>query len=80
MKYYNNNSSAKAVAQPYLAYMWKLYGIPDSITSDHGSQFILEFWSHLCKWLGIKANLSTTCYPKTDGQTKRVNAIAEAYL
>jgi len=43
MKYYNNNPSAKAIAQAYLTYMRKLYSLLDSITSDRSSQFILEF-------------------------------------
>ena len=80
MKYYTNNSSTKAVAQTYLTYMQKLYCLPDSITLDRGSQFILGFWSYFCKQLGIKADLLTARYPKTNKQTKHVNAIAKAYL
>jgi hypothetical protein len=34
----------------------------------------------LCKALSIQQNLPTTFYPRTDGQTKRMNAWLEQYL
>ena len=58
----------------------KLHGLPESIVSDRGGQFISEFWKALCERLGIKSALSTSFHPETDGQTERFNAVMESYL
>ena len=47
------------------------HGLHNSIVSDRGSLFILQFWSLLCYFLGIKRRLSTAFHPQTDGQTER---------
>jgi transposase InsO family protein len=74
-----NDITAPATAKLFLQ-VWKLHGLPRTITSDRGSQFISTFWQCLIKRLGIKANLSTAFHPETDGQTERVNSIIEQYV
>jgi len=80
MSYSEKQSGAKAVADAFLTNVWKLHGLPDSIVSDRGSQFISNFWTYLCARLRVKYNLSTARHPQTDGQTERVNSVVEAYL
>ena len=53
--------------------VFRLHGLPMSITSDRGRQFVSTLWKSLCKRLGIKANLSTAFHPETDGQSERAN-------
>lgn len=53
--------------------VFRLHGLPDSIVSDRGSQFISKLWKALCERLRIKANLSTAYHPETDGQSERAN-------
>ena len=53
--------------------VFRLHGLPLSITSDRGRQFISTLWEALCKRLRIKANLSTAFHPETDGQSERAN-------
>ena len=72
--------NAEGLANLFLKHVWKHHGLPQSIVSDRGSQFISDFWSFLCKKLGIKAQLSTAWHPETDGQTKRINGVMEQYL
>jgi len=72
--------SAPTTAKLFLRHVWKHHGLPSSIVSDRGSQFISAFWDHLCQRLGIQANLSTAFHPESDGQTERVNSIIEQYL
>ena len=72
--------SAEGLADLFLKHVWKHYGLPQSIVSDCGSQFISDFWSFLCKKLGITAQLSTAWHPETDGQTERINGVMEQYL
>jgi hypothetical protein len=53
--------------------VFRLHGLPDSITSDRGSQFVSTMWKALCERLRIQANLSTAYHPETDGQSERAN-------
>lgn len=53
--------------------VFRLHGLPLSITSDRGRQFVSTLWKSLCKRLKIKANLSTAYHPETDGQSERAN-------
>ena len=56
------------------------HGLPFTIVSDRGTQFVSYFWLALCDILGIKAQLFTAFHPETDGQTERTNATIEMYL
>ena len=73
-------TDAKALARLYVEHVWKLHGLPDSIVSDRGGQFIADFWKALCERLRINSRLSTSFHPETDGQTERYNAVMEQYL
>jgi hypothetical protein len=41
------------VAECFVRYVFKLHRLPNSIISDCGSQFILDFWQALYKQLDI---------------------------
>jgi transposase InsO family protein len=60
--------------------MFRLHGLPLTITSDRGPQFASAFWHRLCARLGIEPRLSTAFHPQTDGQTERINSVMEQYL
>ena len=64
----------------YAQNIFCLHGLPETVVSDRGTQFIVKFWKGLCKILKIEALLSTPYHPETDGQTERMNAILEQYL
>ena len=72
--------NAEGLADLFLKHVWKHHGLPRSIVSDRGSQFISDFWKFLCKKLGVTAQLSTAWHPETDGQTERINSVMEQYL
>lgn len=72
--------NAEGVADQYLKHIWKLHGIPKTIVSDRGPQFVAAFWKRLTQRLKICNLLSTAYHPETDGQTERANAILEQYL
>jgi transposase InsO family protein len=71
---------AEEVARLYTRYIWKLHGLPTTVISDRGPQFVAQFWKHLTKRLKINTLLSTAYHPETDGQTERLNAVLEQYL
>ena len=60
--------------------MWKLYGLPKSIISNRGPQFVVGLMRELNRILGIESKLSMVFYSQTDGQTERINQELEQYL
>jgi hypothetical protein len=72
--------SAKKYAEVYLDQIVRLHGVPKTIISDRGPQFIARFWEQLQSALGTKLIRSSAYHPQTDGQTERVNQILEDML
>ena len=72
--------STEGLAQLFRDNIWKLHGLPDSIISDRGPQFVAGIMKELNRMLGIETKLSTVFYPQTDGQTERMNQELEQYL
>ena len=72
--------TSEQVARLFFDKVFKHHGIPDSIISDHGTQFTSKFSKALCSLIAINQGLSTSFHPQTDGQTERINAILEQYL
>jgi hypothetical protein len=67
-------------AEFYIACIQCLHGVPKTIVSDCGPQFVSKFWEELHKSLGTKLLYSSTYHPQTSEQTKRVNQILEDML
>jgi hypothetical protein len=67
-------------ANLYFCNVWKLHGLPHSIVSDRGSQFIAEFTRELYRLLSIELAASTAYHPQTDGQMERANQELEQYI
>jgi transposase InsO family protein len=72
--------STKKYAEVYLDQIVRLHGVPKTIISDRGPQFIARFWEQLQSALGTKLIRNSTYHPQTDGQTERVNQILEDML
>jgi hypothetical protein len=68
---------ADDVAWAFVREVYRLHGLPRSITSDRGTQFVSDLWGGVCKLLGIQRNLSTAFHPQTDGLTERANSDIE---
>src|SRR5258707_10125316 len=73
----NKTIDGPGVTQLYLNHLVPMFGLPKRIILDRDPQFASQFATHLCKALGIKQNLSTAFYPRTDRQTERMNAWLE---
>jgi hypothetical protein len=67
-------------AELYIARIISLHGIPNTIVSDRGPQFVSKFWEELHKSLGTKLLHSSAYHPQTSEQTERVNQILEDML
>jgi hypothetical protein len=67
-------------AQLYIARILSLHGVPKTIVSDRGPQFVAKFWEALHKSLDTKLLHSSAYHPQTSGQTERVNQRLEDML
>ena len=56
------------------------HGLPRSIVSDRGGQFVSLFWKVLCAYLDVMLQLSSGHHPEIDGQTEQENQELEHYL
>jgi transposase InsO family protein len=66
--------------QLYIARILSLHGVPKTIVSDRGPQFVAKFWEALHKSLGTKLLHSSAYHPQTSGQTERINQVLEDML
>ena len=76
----NTKYHAGKYAELYVSQVVRLHGVPRTIISDQGPQFIAHFWEHLHKAFGSKLIRSLAYHPQTSGQTERVNQILEDML
>jgi transposase InsO family protein len=58
----------------------RLHGIPKTIISDRGAQFVARFWEKFQQTLGTKLIRSSAYHLQTDGQTERINQVLEDML
>ena len=73
-------TSAEGLTRLFRDYIWKLHGLPESIISDRGVQFVAGMIKELNELLGIQTKLSMAYYPQTDRQMERINQELEQYL
>jgi hypothetical protein len=72
--------SVQQYAELYMDHIVRLHGIPKTIISDRGTQFVARFWEQLHECLGTKLVCSSSYHPQTDGQTETINQILEDML
>jgi hypothetical protein len=76
----HTTDKAQKYAKLYIDRIVCLHGLPRTIVSDQGAQFVARFWEQLQESLGTKLIRSSAYHPQTDGQTERVNQILEDML
>ena len=57
-----------------------LYGVPQQLHSDQGSNLNAEVNQKLCQLLGIERTRTTAYHPQGNGQVERFNRTVEAML
>jgi len=71
---------AEELTKLFQDHIWKLHGLPESIISDRGVQFVVGMMKELNNLLGIQTKLSTAYHPQMNGQMERINQELEQYL
>jgi hypothetical protein len=69
----HKTDAARDIARHYYERIFPVMGMPSSILSDRGPQFISAFFGELCKIAGVEQKLSSAGHPQTDGNTEIVN-------
>lgn len=72
--------SASDLAEIFFKHIFKNFGLPKSIVSDHDPRFTSMFWTSLFSFLGTSLNMSTAHHQQTDGQSERTIQTLEQYL
>jgi hypothetical protein len=62
--------SAERYVEIYVELIVRLHGVPKTILSERGTQFVARFWAQVHESLGTKLIHSSSYHPQTDGQTK----------
>lgn len=68
------------IAQSFLNNVFKLHGMPVTMTSDRDPVFMSTFWQELFTLQGIQLQRSIIYHPQTDVQTELLNRTLETYL
>jgi hypothetical protein len=66
----NTNYKVQKYAEIYIARVLCLHGVPKTIISDRGSQFVTHFWEQLHSFLMTQLIHSSAYHPQMDGQTE----------
>jgi hypothetical protein len=66
---------AKRYTEWYIEHILCLHGVPNTIISDQGAQFLARFWEQLHASLGTHLIHSLAYHLQTDGQTEHVNQV-----
>ena len=59
---------AAGIAQLFFDFVFKHFGLYNTLVSDHGPQFASAFTKELARLLNYDVQLSTAYHPQTDGQ------------
>lgn len=72
--------SVDELVDRFVERVYTLHGLPSTIVSDRGTQFVSTLWRTLSTRLGVALKPSSAFHPQTNGQTERINAELEQYL
>ena len=67
------DSKAETVAESFVNDWLSIFGAPEKLLTDQGSQFTSALFLSLCRILGIKKIFTTPYHPQTDGVVERNN-------
>ncbi|KAI1002162.1 hypothetical protein K3495_g6046 [Podosphaera aphanis] len=75
-----NSMNAEECVERFLQCHYRFHEFPQALTSERGSNWVGDFWRHLCKQVNIEQKLSTAFHPETDSSTEGMNQEVLAYL
>ena len=76
----DTNVDAERAAQGFIESVVRHHGVPSSIVSDRGPQFVAKFWDALWTSLGTLLERSTGYHAQTDGLSEREQKTMSVWL
>jgi hypothetical protein len=64
----------------FLAHVYKLHGLPQSIISDRDRIFLSRLWRELFTLADVQLCMSSAYHPQSDSQNERVNQCLQTFL
>jgi transposase InsO family protein len=74
------NQTAEEVTLTFLRHIVLLYGIPQFIVTDQGTQFMSDLFKRLCKLLKLHKLNTTAYHPESNGALERTHKTMVEYL
>lgn len=71
---------AETVAKIFVEEIVLKFGIPQTILTDQGSNFLSELFNNICKLLKIKKLKTTAYHPQSNGALERTHRVLVEYL
>ena len=72
--------SALTCARAFLYHWVSRYGVPSTLTSDRGTQFVSERWRKTAVLLGTVTNSTTSYHPQSNGMVERMHGTMKGAL
>ena len=63
--------TAESCVRAFISTWISRFGVPDTLTSDRGSQFTSSIWTAVCRELGITVSRTTSYHPQANGMIER---------
>ena len=72
--------TAESCIQAFTSTWVARFSVPDTLTSDRGSQFISSIWTGVCRELGITVSRTTSYNPQANGMIERFHRSLKVFL
>ena len=72
--------TGEQVVQLYYEHIYRWFGLPSKMISDHDPRFTSNFAKALCARLGVQQNILSAFHPQTDGLSENKNQWVELFL
>ncbi|MCO5582610.1 hypothetical protein L7F22_036508 [Adiantum nelumboides] len=63
------------LARLFVAQIFRLHGMPETIVSDRDPRFTSLFWKAIWENIGMRLQFSSLFHPQTDGQSEIANSV-----
>ncbi|KAK1802030.1 hypothetical protein P4O66_004362 [Electrophorus voltai] len=72
--------TAKETADAMFIFVFQIFGLPEEVVSDRGSQFTSHYWRQFCVKLNVVANLSSGHHLQSNGEAERTHQEVGRFL
>ena len=72
--------SAATCARAFLYHWVYRHGVPSTLTSDRGRQFVSDLWTKTASLLGTSTNTTTSYHPQANGLVERMHRTMKSAL